>query len=704
MSSLANATRTTAGGGDGSSSQGWAFAAIALVALSIGPGCGRRERPAKVVRKLDIDGNHALSDRAIKKKILTAKTGWWPRADEKPFDPVAWDTDLQRVERLYESKGYYQSEVKGDVAEKPHERDVALRIQITEGQATRVESLTLRGLDDLPKDERTKVTDELPLALGGVFEEPRWNSLKDQLRSRLRDLGYMEAEVRGEARVDVESRRASITVDAVPGQRYRFADVVVRDAGTVVNRRWIQDEVNVALGKDRVFSDKRLAEAERRVFDMGAFSTVRVLPGAPDREGARVPVNVEVTDSPFRTLRLGFGVGVDQIRDEGRTFAEWTHRNWLGGLRKLRLRAQVGYAFLPSAYSVFRDVTTDIPTHGPVYLTTAELEQPRLFDKPTLSWRGLLQSDRRLEQAYRSLGARGSSGIGWKPWSRFTVLSSYNLQVSRVDAAGAITPDIAPAVLGCRDNPCVQWLSFLEQTATLDQRDHALQPRKGYLAAVSMQEGGGPLQGDFSYLRPLVDLRGYLTPEFFDDEFTFAARIQVGALFPSSGRAEDSPITERFYAGGANSMRGFNSRRLSPLVGIPPSGMFGDGKPLATLPIGGNGLVLGSFEMRYALAPSVAVAVFLDAGTVTRGAPHPGELAHLLYGAGVGLRIQTPVGPIRLDLARRLPLGRRPLLLVQGQPFAYQDDTSCFGIGGNKDQRVQTEGSCVLHISIGEAF
>jgi translocation and assembly module TamA len=678
-----------------------AWAAILVIAAG---GCAHRDKPAKVVRKLDIEGNHAVSDRTIKKKILTAKTGWWPFAREQPFDSVAWDTDLERVERLYESKGYYQVEVQGDVATKPDQRDVALAINVREGQPTKVASLTIRGLEPLPKNDREHALAGLPLEPGTVFEEPRWEALKAQIQGRLRDEGYMTVEVRGEARVDVATHEASLTVDVTPGARYRFGEITVNDPHGVVNVDWIRDEIRVAIPKGKLFSDQRLAEAERRVFDMGAFATVRVRPGEPDREAGIVPVLADVTEAPFRTLRFGFGVGVDQIRDEVRTFAEWTHRNWLGGLRRLRLRAEVGYAFLPSLYAVLRDVSADVPRSGPIYLVQAELEQPRLFDEPTLSLRTVIDSQRLLEQAYTSISAGARTGIAWKPWSRLTVMPSYHVQVSRVDATGAIRPEDVHVVLGCTENPCLQLLSFLEQSATLDQRDNALAPRHGYFTAFGIQEAGGPLGGDYTYLRPLVDLRAFLTPRWlFDGDLTVGARVQLGGLYPTSGRDTDSPVTERFYAGGANSMRGYNTRRLAPLVGIETSPGDPTG-PIATVPIGGNGLMVGTVEARYALTSSLALAVFVDTGNVTTGPPSLAELGSLLWDVGVGLRISTPVGPIRLDFARRLPFGQPPPLLVNGLPFAYRQNTSCFGFGGTQDARVETDGACVLHFSIGEAF
>jgi translocation and assembly module TamA len=121
----------------------------------------------------------------------------------------------------------------------------------------------------------------------------------------------------------------------------------------------------------------------------------------------------------------------------------------------------------------------------------------------------------------------------------------------------------------------------------------------------------------------------------------------------------------------------------------------------------------GSLEVRYALTPNLILAAFYDVGQVSMGRLDPEDFAHLLMAVGFGLRYRTPVGPIRVDFARRLQVGRPPELfaVVNGQiaPQRYYVDDSCFGLGGSglsgsNGTVAVTDNLCVLHISIGEAF
>ena len=297
----------------------------------------------------------------------------------------------------------------------------------------------------------------------------------------------------------------------------------------------------------------------------------------------------------------------------------------------------------------------------------------------------------------------------WKPRASLTIFPSHHLQGDELNGppgAGVLT---SPLTLGCHatGTSCFVWLSYLEEDITWDRRDNVLEPRDGWYASLALQQGGGPLFGDFNYLRVLPEVRGYFSLGEHK-ELTFAARFAVGELLPTSGNPDDSAVVTRFYGGGAQSMRGFNERRLSPLLEsqLPPS-PGNPNPPVVTLPIGGNGLIDGSFEVRYAITSNLLLAGFYDVGNVTVGRLEPDDFAHVLMAVGFGFRYLTPVGPIRVDIARRLPVGQPPpLYAVENgkiQQVDYKVDTSCFGLGGSGGSLV-TDNLCAFHISIGEAF
>ena len=380
--------------------------------------------------------------------------------------------------------------------------------------------------------------------------------------------------------------------------------------------------------------------------------------------------------------------------------------------------------------------------HGPVFQFSAQFEQPRFLARD-LRLQTSLTGERGLEQAYDFIGGRARGGVVWQPHPDFSVTPTYNLELYRLRGQRGLADQttVPTLVLGCpagttSESTCNLAVSYLEQFAEWNRRDDPIAPRHGYYASLSLQEGGGPvLRGDFTFLRVLPDLRGYYTfgPK---DRFTLAARMRLGTLLTSvndAGERTQSAIVNRFFVGGGASMRGFNTRRLAPMNEINPEAEQPTDR---TVPVGGNSLVETSVELRTKLFSELSLALFHDTGLAGIGGlnigPHQDDVRKetgRIFGdyhyqaVGLGLRYLTIVGPVRLDVARRLNIGR---------PLPILDSTSgtvktiggwgdCFGLGVKKttttgpDGSTRTvnvekeyagspEGYCTFFLSIGEAF
>lgn len=673
--------------------------------------------------EFQIAGTESLDEGAVKSRILTSETSWFtklfpwlPFTNFEYFDSNAWQADLRRIERYYEAQGYYQAEVVEEQVTPTAGDEVEIFVRVTEGEPTRIASLALSGLEGLPPEHRAPVVADIPLQEGEIFREEEWELTKLLLRERLRELGYAEASIEGEALVDVESQRAELSLVADPGKRYTFGNIfVATDANAQVPVQRIIEQTQGAIEKGDWYSESALAEAQARVFQMGVFAAVKVNRGAPDRASGMIPIVVDVREAPFHTVRLGGGVGFDQIRNEARVLSEYTNRNFLGGLRRFTARARVGYAFIPSLYAVLANVESDAPRSGPFFQASIELEQPRFLFRDVRG-RVALTAERGFEQAYEYIGGGIRPGLIWQPHPDFSVVGSYNFEAYSLTGRalfGGSSPELA---IGCAElagERCLIALSYLEQLFEWDRRDDRIAPTRGYYLSLSLQEGGGLLGGTFDYFRVTPEARYYW--RLLDGDLVVATRLRVGTLVPTGDQR--SPILVRFYSGGSN-MRGFNSRRLSPLQ-VVERAQIRDRRgrerrpdpPAELVPIGGDGLVEGSLEARFHLVGKLAGATFYDTGFVTTESlpvDRPAStLDSLQHAVGVGIRYLTVVGPVRVDFAYRLNVGP-PLPVVDpfGGTLEYPTQTGCFGLFGPSGTTYAggPEGQCSLHISIGEAF
>jgi translocation and assembly module TamA len=699
------------------------------------------------VRELVIAGAKAVPEAELEEKIATSEPGffrrllpWWPFpfpfGEDPRFDPNAFQADLRRIERYYQARGYYQAQVLSEQVlgpdgqpldpAAPPPSSVALQVEVREGEVTLLEAVDYRGLEALSEEERAEVLDALPLVQGQPFLEEAWEESKEAIVERLKERGYAEAELDGEVQVDVETHRARATLAVEPGRRYVFGKVfVVPDPRRTVSPERIVEQARSALPEGTPYSESALAEAQARLVRMGVFGAVKVNRGLPNREAGTVPVVVDVREAPFRSVRAGGGFSNDAFRTEARLVGEYTDRNFFGGLRRLTLTARGGYALVPS---LLTPVGEGVERPGDVIFNVqAELEQPRILFRD-LSLQGRVLAERNILQGFVYTGGGGRVALPWNPTSSFSVVPSYNLEIYNQKAFAGVGDTAArpetSLSLGCtpRGTPprCNVLFSYLEQLIEWDRRDDRISPRGGFYASLALQEAGGFLGGNFNSIRVAPEARYYVSV-LERRALTLALRARAGTLRALGNDAEernklqDIPILVRFFSGGANSMRGFNGRDLAPQQ---LQRQQGSGTPIAT-PIGGRGLVEGSAELRYQLNGDIALATFLDTGTVTETAlgyvtrggcdlENDGTCTERLdlgaylaqnplhAAAGAGVRYLTPVGPIRLDLAYRFTSVQTPLRDLQGLPMERRTDLPY--------ANYPVASRFTFHLSIGEAF
>lgn len=688
------------------------FLLAGLAACATTPTAPELAPTGPVVSALRVRGNDALPDKAIEAAIATRATNRFLFfGSVHRLDTGSLAQDARRIRDLYEEHGFYAARVEPRV-HPVGEDEVEVEILVEEGPPTIVRTLLVEGLEDLSARRRAEVLADPPLRVGDRFVEADWIAWKEAVRERLREAGHARAAVEGRVEVAPEEGVADLILVANPGEAWRFGEVAVVGNQLVPADR-IRAAASVVLAPGDRYAPSAMADAQAEVFELGAFSAVTVTDrvGAPAEEPAaavgggapapaagagevdarepsdgaapRTPVVIAVNEADFLRLRLGAGVGLDQSYYQARVLGEVTHLNVFGGLQKLQWSNELAYRFInPGA-----DLAGE---SGPAAASRLSFTQPD-FVTTRVDLLALVEYERTLRPAYAAQSASGRIGLPIRIRRGMHLVPSYNVtrffdvSVFREDEVDPVVPGVRPSLVG--DCPAGCTLSWLEQVLVVDRRDDPLEPRRGWYGSLGLQEGG--LGGDFAWLRFVPQVRGYLP---LSDEIVLAGRLELGYLEPLSAcegeQARDpylaavdcSPIVVRFFGGGADGFRGVGADRLSPLRAVDEDGRR------RFIPLGGNASLLATGELRWYFSETWSSAFFLDAGNVAQTAALAFAPENLQLALGAGVRLRTPIGPVRLDVGHRFL--REPLVPIGGGPPPEQNTLDYFA----------------LFLSIGEAF
>jgi outer membrane protein assembly factor BamA len=626
---------------------------VAVAALASQASCAHDELSTGTwVHDVEIRGMDAISARDIKKSLATQKTGWWPFASKKWFDEAAFDMDLRRVTALYADRGFFDARVTNHHVQ-PHGKDgVDVLIEVQENSATYIKEVRLVGFPTDVEPAARKDADQADVAAGHRFDYVAYTALKVRLGERLREKGYAYAQIEGGVDVDRDQHTAVIELDARAGPPVRFGATTVTGNDSIPAAKILR---RVVWKEGDPFDPHDVALTQGRLYDLGVFSSVRLeLPPEPT---PTADVDIAVRPGKMREIRAGGGVGAEQLHQEARARFELTISNFLGGLRKLRLRVRPAYVVLPSV--------TNTQRSGPAAVNDVQLTQPDIFNSRA-ALHALVGYDVGIAEGYQNYGPRAQLGFD-RPFFRDRLLAgaSWNFQYLRFfNVSEDVFNDVSGRFYGFEDP---YRLAYVAEFVQIDLRDRPLDPRYGGYLILNAEQGSSAVGGAFSYLKTSPDVRVYAP---LGRRIVVAVRGLLGWLRPSG--VGESPITRRFALGGPSSHRGFSFGRLAPQV----QDTMGH-----RIPVGGDGAVLFSGDLRLdvvKLADAwLGVVPFFDAGDVTN---HFGDLSlgNLHYATGLSLEYTTPIGIVRAGVGARLNRvdGDVP---DPGQRFAY-------------------------HITIGEAF
>ncbi len=649
------------------------------LALACGPARADEELEyglkAHRLARIEITGNHAFTSGQLKSLLRIQESSWKRPLHVARYRPHLLDTQVRILTSFYRNQGFHQATVELDtITTIPDQGDV-LHFVVTEGERTIIRKVEFRGYEPLTVQELRGVIryrEGMPApadlnALGGdIF------AITDLYRNR----AFLRARVSPAWTIAPDSANGGYMADLVytidPGREYRIGRVTLA-GNRITTDHLIERELTFASG-DPLFWD-HIEQTRRNLLGTSLFRDVSITPVAVDTLQGVADLEVRVLDRKPAFYELGVGVG---SRERIRLLAAWGHYNLWGTGRRIQVRAR-------GSWNVEDVVGNSLNfDQGQInYRVDFDYVNPRVRDsRYSLDFNVFTRRNTRGESGLNMLSHGFSLGSTWKASRRVTNNLYLNLKITDPHVHPYAPQDLKDrfneVVGGKTEVRAVNWGVYI------DHRDDLFHPTTGMYASGTLRVAGGALGGDFSFIKGTAAWHHYMATPLGG---VLATRVLLGAATPYGGsRAKGPdgvPYDDRFFAGGATTVRGYDHNILGPQVAnqdeLDRLNYTQDNLLPDNPARGGNYLMLTNVEWRFPLPLlsrwKLSSVLFFDGGNVWarlsdlrwrafRLTSDPGDPTAVgttkvwdyRYSWGTGLRLDTPFGPVRVDVG--FPLKR----------------------------------------------
>ena len=554
------------------------------------------------VSQIRFEGNAHISQKALKKEMKTRGQTLIHFMDKSGrLDEVQLEQDLDKVREYYQNHGFIDVEIKEVRKERTQKGPMIITIVISEGPQYHVRKLTIAGQQNTTE---AKIRLLLKMKEGSIYSPKQLRDDAKTVADAYGSGGYVDLVITPEG-TPAGTGLIDVHYNIEEGTR-SFVNRINIEGNTRTKDKVLRREVLVAPGD--VFNTVRVDTTKKRLENLGYFAKVETYPEDTDIPGRK---DLTILVQEKRTGSLSFGGGFSTV-DKLVGFAELTQGNFdlfnwpsfTGGGQKFRLRIQYG-------------------TERKDFILT--LTEPYFLDRRlALTGQAFYTEANYLSADYdqANYGFMTELRKPINPYLYGTL--GYTLQVVDIFNVASSSPAFILSQNG----------SFTESkvfsSLVFDSRDNPLLSRRGQRITFSPFISGGPLGGTVQVYG--LDLEG---SQYFhlpwDTILLLNGEI---ATVNQWGSGSEVPIFERLFLGGSNNLRGFPFREVGPQQ---------NGEP-----IGGQSMARSTLEWTFPIIEKARGAVFYDTGFVNSSAWSFG-FNHLASDVGVGLRLDLPIGPLRLD-------------------------------------------------------
>ncbi len=548
-------------------------------------------------------GNKAFS-RGRLVKIIRTRNAWLFNPGFVKEDQL--DEDVERLQAFYEDSGYLDAKIEYALDYDKTGKRAHLTFTVDEGKKYLVGDITISGNTVVTTDALLKV---IKMKKDKVYTARNMHADIDKMQELFFDKGYISCEIEPATLFNEQTQRMNVAYTVHEKEKCFLGKVFV-EGNTKTKDVVIRREIRLTPGA--LFDGNKLKRSKERLYNLGYFEEVDFDVVSTEKEDIK-DLLVKVKES--KTGEFSFGGGYSSIDKiigfvavEQKNFDIFNTSTFTGAGQDLRLSAEFGS----------RKRNYELSFTEPWFLGYPYSLGFDLYARERIRGDGYAYDIRR---------TGGDIRVGHEFWDyeRWDVL--YRLEnIKLTDIPSESSSDLL-AEEGSNT------ISSVGVQLTRDTRDNVYNPMHGYFVYTRPELAGGMFGGDKDFWRVTTAGEIYFTP-FIEDQI-LEIRSEIAFCDPY-GDSDKVPVYERLYLGGADTVRGYKERRIGPK------------DPRTLDSIGGNASFMASAEYTVPVVDFIRGAVFYDIGNVWDSTGDFGSDT-LRSGVGVGVRVKTPLGPVKVD-------------------------------------------------------
>lgn len=562
------------------------------------------EGPRVRLDKIILSGNKDIKTKDIRGIMDLEESSFWK--DRRVTDKAV-ASDVERIKAYYEAKGFLKAQVNAGELEFSKDRTRAtLKVAIDEGPRTSVTGIEINGNKGIATD---KILAALKEKKGQPFNPQLVKEDTSAVISQYSEKGYISASLDVERKLSDDGKGVQLVYNITEGQPVTVGKIILR------GNQYSKDTValrELLIKSGEPLDYEKLLRSQQHIYKLGFFSQVRIQPAEQERKAGVKDILVTVRERDAGWVEFGAGYG---DFDRYRGFAEIGYRDLFGLAHRISARGEVSTKGLKGILSYKWPWFLGYGVDYRVSLVYLNARKPNYHIRDLI---GLTGFDKTFDDH---------------------ITSSIIYQYEKVKLN-----DVAPGAVLAPEDQKKSSIASISPSAVFDYRDNPFNPTKGSVHAATIKWASTYLGSTVDFVKFNAQTSWYY-PLY---EGIIAGVSARGGYEASLGSRLEIPISERLFLGGASSLRGYKLDSVGPRAA--------DGSVA-----GGDSMMLFNVETRFPLPMGFGFVTFLDAGNVwllnknvSVGKAPPSGANGLRYGTGVGIRYNTPVGPLRIDYGIKL--------------------------------------------------